>query len=63
MKQCPFCYCELVCRSGIKVCPRNEIGDCRYDAYAQHNQSALLRPRNAIRFEMKLGAAQMQEKA
>ncbi|GEA60729.1 hypothetical protein VCO01S_19220 [Vibrio comitans NBRC 102076] len=33
MKVCPSCYSEMVSRSGIYVCPRNEIGDCRFNGY------------------------------
>lgn len=33
MKVCPSCYSEMVSRSGIQVCPRHEIGDCRFNGY------------------------------
>lgn len=39
MKVCPSCYSELVSRNGIEVCPRHEIGECRYDAYELHSQT------------------------
>lgn len=29
---CPICHTEMLERSNIHVCPRNEIGDCSYDA-------------------------------
>jgi protein PhnA len=31
-KLCPNCRTEMIERSNIHVCPRNEIGDCSYDA-------------------------------
>lgn len=37
MKVCPSCRSELVSRSGINVCPRNEIGECCFDAYQDMN--------------------------
>ncbi len=43
MKVCPSCYSEFVSRNGIGVCPRHEIGECRYDAYELHSQTLDLR--------------------
>jgi len=31
-KFCPICQTEMLERSNIHVCPRNDIGDCSYDA-------------------------------
>lgn len=40
-KLCPICQTEMVERSNIHVCPRNEIGDCSYDALNfVHEESA-----------------------
>ena len=39
IKHCPCCSTELVIKDHIHVCPRNEIGDCYFDGYDQHEQS------------------------
>ncbi|MDE1222390.1 hypothetical protein MCT05_16590 [Vibrio aestuarianus] len=31
-KLCPICQTEMLERSNMHVCPRNDIGDCSYDA-------------------------------
>ena len=40
VKHCPCCSTELVIKDHIHVCPRNEIGDCYFDGYDQHEQRA-----------------------
>ncbi|ELA6598529.1 hypothetical protein PY250_17160 [Vibrio alginolyticus] len=30
---CPKCRTEMIERSNVYVCPRNDIGDCTYDAF------------------------------
>lgn len=35
---CPICHTEMLERSNIHVCPRNEIGDCSYDAHNLANE-------------------------
>jgi hypothetical protein len=37
---CPLCQTELVERHQTHVCPRNDIGDCRYDAIELLNQQS-----------------------
>lgn len=41
---CPICRTEMIERSSIHVCPRNDIGDCPYDALnmEEHYTSLLL---------------------
>ncbi|USD34482.1 MULTISPECIES: hypothetical protein [Vibrio] len=29
---CPICHTEMLERSNIHICPRNDIGDCSFDA-------------------------------
>ncbi|GMM87254.1 hypothetical protein F2Z80_06195 [Vibrio fortis] len=41
MKYCPFCSTELIERHHVQVCPRNEIGECRFDGYEQYEQRVL----------------------
>ncbi|MEZ8378855.1 hypothetical protein LTQ03_00035 [Vibrio splendidus] len=40
IRHCPCCSTELVIKDHIHVCPRNEIGDCYFDGYDQHEQRA-----------------------
>lgn len=30
---CPRCKTEMIERLNVYVCPRNDIGDCTYDAF------------------------------
>jgi len=40
MKQrCPICHTEMLERSNIHVCPRNDIGDCSYDALNMEDEN------------------------
>ncbi len=32
-KLCPKCHTEMIERSNSYICPRNDIGDCTYDAF------------------------------
>ncbi|PFG57941.1 phosphonoacetate hydrolase [Vibrio sp. ES.051] len=32
-KLCPKCHTEMIERSNVYICPRNDIGDCSYDAF------------------------------
>ncbi len=36
MSHCPSCRTELVSRNNVPVCPRNEIGECHFDGYSEH---------------------------
>ena len=36
---CPICHTEMLERSNIHVCPRNDIGDCTYDALSLEEDS------------------------
>lgn len=41
--RCPICNTEMLERSNIHVCPRNDIGDCSYDAFSlEGEQSAFM---------------------
>ncbi|MCG9677618.1 hypothetical protein [Vibrio sp. Isolate24] len=31
---CPICHTEMLERSNIHICPRNDIGDCSFDAFS-----------------------------
>ncbi|MDF2153832.1 hypothetical protein [Vibrio sp. CAU 1672] len=35
-RYCPICRTEMVDRNRIAVCPRNDIGECSYDGYLDH---------------------------
>ncbi|WCP69397.1 hypothetical protein LYZ37_15355 [Vibrio tubiashii] len=37
---CPICHTEMLERSNIHVCPRNDIGDCTYDALSLEEDSS-----------------------
>lgn len=40
---CPICHTEMLERSNLHVCPRNDIGDCTYDAFSlASEQSAFI---------------------
>ncbi|CAM3069994.1 hypothetical protein [Vibrio neptunius] len=41
---CPLCHTEMLERSNIHICPRNDIGDCSYDALGvgEEDPSAIL---------------------
>ncbi|MEZ9059754.1 hypothetical protein [Vibrio pelagius] len=41
MKYCPFCSTELIEKHHAQVCPRNEIGECRFDGYEHYEQRML----------------------
>lgn len=45
MTVCPSCKTEMISRNGIHVCPRNEIGDCAFDAYTELKQGYYLKPK------------------
>lgn len=30
---CPKCHTEMIVRSNVYIYPRNDIGDCTYDAF------------------------------
>lgn len=48
MKVCPSCYSEMISRSGFHVCPRNEIGDCRFNGYDRVGESFKAEPSRLI---------------
>nr|WP_237668364.1 hypothetical protein [Vibrio toranzoniae] len=39
-KLCPICQTEMLERSHIYACPRNDIGDCSYDALTAVNEES-----------------------
>lgn len=39
-KLCPICQTEMLERSNTHVCPRNDIGDCSYDALNALNEES-----------------------
>ncbi|WFB49657.1 hypothetical protein [Vibrio coralliilyticus] len=51
---CPLCHTEMLERSNIHICPRNDIGDCSYDALGmEEDEPAIILNQEAAMSELR----------